>query len=611
MNMIRYFVFLSTLLLVFTSCSGEPMAVLNAEGENIQNLRLKEGREELVLDFSPALEITPQRQVIQLDMSLPEADLIADFYSPDGDEPALQRTISIPRGMSSGRTVLEYQLSVRGIDALSRVVLRKGPDFPRQPEQDDSPFTSLLGFRLPGSFGALEVDDYRIQISSDFSYTQRLHTMEASAEGGDGTGEGTMLNVYQEAEIASFLDDFEYLEYVPVIRLGYEFRKPEAGMPVRGFQEGEEIREFADPLPPLARVDLFSRESGAAPFQSFELRLRPGQQSVYLYPETFSQDISEIRFTHDSVNGRMRTLELLSIPRTGAEEESRLLPPPLPMDLGTIMNYSRGLWRNPDMEIYSWNLFPGVLILDFRDYELQARYLKRLAYFVEKEGFRGELLTNAQLSGRHGWNAHNYHPRDLSRFFNRASAEGFSLNEEELNLLELLLLRGILIEREGEYLEGEGQIISITDHPLQTDAARRLFLNHEALHGMFYNAPGFRELSNELWYGMEESSREYLSYYFSYVGYDPEDSYLMINEFQAYMLQQDIVNLRWMVQSRMAGRILRKFPGLESFVYSHNEDAGWEALRAGEELQTLIYQNFGLVAGDLFGLVPWKGETDL
>ncbi|AHC15620.1 hypothetical protein L21SP2_2259 [Salinispira pacifica] len=599
------------------------MPVLDSEGEQIQNFRLKSTDEQLTLDFSPPLEITPERQVLQLDMSLPDADLLAEVSEPDGDEPARRIPVSIPRGMSSGRTVLEYQLSAEGLSEISQIVLRKhadGPEStaessaessPARSGQEDSPFTSLLAFRLLDDFSALEIDDYRIRMPWYLSYNQRLLTMDGAPATGTETGAGPALNVYQEAEISSLMDDFPLLDYVPVIRLGYEYRKPEAGMPVRGFQEDEEAREFADPLPPLARVDLFSGESGAAPFQSFELRLRPGQQSVYLYPEMFSQDISAIRFTHDSVHGRMRALELLSIPRSPTVESPGPLPPPLPMDLGMIMNYSRGLWRNPEMELYSWNLFPQVLIIDFRDYELQARYLKRLAYFVEKEGFRGELLTNAQLAGRHGWNAHNYHPRDLSRFYNRAADEGFPLNEEELNLLELLLQRGILTENGGEYLEGEGQIISITDHPLQTEAARRLFLNHEALHGMFYNFPEFRELSTQLWNGMEESSREYLEYYFSYVGYDPEDSYLMINEFQAYMLQQDIVNLRWMVQSRMAPRILRRFPALENFVYGNNVDTGWEALRAGEALQTLIYQNYGLTAGDLFGLVPWEGDAEL
>ena len=40
-----------------------------------------------------------------------------------------------------------------------------------------------------------------------------------------------------------------------------------------------------------------------------------------------------------------------------------------------------------DYSIYRWDLIPSVLIFDFKDYVTQDRYLKRLAFFVEKVGF--------------------------------------------------------------------------------------------------------------------------------------------------------------------------------------------------------------------------------
>ena len=54
-------------------------------------------------------------------------------------------------------------------------------------------------------------------------------------------------------------------------------------------------------------------------------------------------------------------------------------------------------------------------------------FFRRLSYFVEKKGFRGSLMTNSELEGMHGWNAHDYRPEDLALFYTVADKQDFPL----------------------------------------------------------------------------------------------------------------------------------------------------------------------------------------
>ena len=90
---------------------------------------------------------------------------------------------------------------------------------------------------------------------------------------------------------------------------------------------------------------------------------------------------------------------------------------PITADLEQVLRTPIATWRSPQLEVFRWNLFPDVLVVDTRDFHLQDRMFTRLAYFVEKKGFRGALMTNLQLSGRHGWNAHDYGPDGLASFY--------------------------------------------------------------------------------------------------------------------------------------------------------------------------------------------------
>ena len=158
-----------------------------------------------------------------------------------------------------------------------------------------------------------------------------------------------------------------------------------------------------------------------------------------------------------------------------------------------ILSYRREAWRDARYEVFRWERFPSLLIFDTADYAVQERLFKRLAFFVEKAGFRGHLATDADIAALHGWNAHDYRAEDLAAFFEAARKTKFPLNAEETELRRILLASGLIrkaASAEGFITSGEGAIISISRESV--DYLRTLFITHEGFHGIFFQDKEFR-----------------------------------------------------------------------------------------------------------------------
>jgi hypothetical protein len=231
---------------------------------------------------------------------------------------------------------------------------------------------------------------------------------------------------------------------------------------------------------------------------------------------------------------------------------------PLPADPGIVLLYDPAHWRSPAYELFSWTRFPEVLIVDTADYGVQSRFFKRLAFFVEKRGYRGRLVTDAEIAGRHGFNAHDYRAEDLARFFRQAAEERFPLHPEEEQLRAILLANGILRRNNGEYAPGTGAVISISrsSGPL----LRRHLLTHEAFHGVFFASEAYRESCIDLWDALDEQERAFWLLFFRWVGYDTEDPYLSANELQAYLFQQERPEVGPYFRGVIATRLLASYP---------------------------------------------------
>jgi hypothetical protein len=227
-----------------------------------------------------------------------------------------------------------------------------------------------------------------------------------------------------------------------------------------------------------------------------------------------------------TVTGPLKSLQISTVP---ADE-------PLPADPGTILTWDRSAWRRPDFEVFSWGRFPRVLILDTASYDVQDGLFKRLAFFTEKAGHAGTIETPAALSEVHGYNAHDYRAEDLARFFSSAQRQGIALTTNERELARLLERNDVIRKADSGYTPGEGCIISISRS--SSALLRELLLTHESFHGAFFSLPAFRDSVEKEWTSLSPVEQELWMVFLASRSYDTSDHFLVVNEFQSYLLQQ-------------------------------------------------------------------------
>jgi hypothetical protein len=209
--------------------------------------------------------------------------------------------------------------------------------------------------------------------------------------------------------------------------------------------------------------------------------------------------------------------------------------------------------------LFRWDLLPHTLVFDFKDYEVQDRFLKRLAFFAEKPGFRGRLAPDREIAALHAWNAHDYPTATLAAFYELARTTAFPLNAEENELLELLLRYGVL-ERQGDasLREGRGAIISVARE--SPDWQRRTFMDHEAAHGLFFQDADYRTLAEGLWDALGQESRQFWLEHLAWRNYDVSHKYLNYNELQAYLVQQSVSRVEAYLGDNVLVRLSAAYP---------------------------------------------------
>jgi hypothetical protein len=327
----------------------------------------------------------------------------------------------------------------------------------------------------------------------------------------------------------------------------------------------------------------------------YSLAVRPGENEVVFHPG--AEGVQPGAITIRSSLPGLHVTRVAPAARTAPGA-------PLDADLGTILRYPRDAWREPAYELFRWSLYPDVLVFDTRDYEVQARFFKRLAFFVEKEGFRGQLLTDAELAGRHGYNAHNYNGEGLAAFFTAAQAAGFALTEEEELLRGIVLREGIIVRSGDGYAAGRGGLLSISQESWSIAGLRELLVTHEAYHGVFYSDQEYVDGVAEIWNGLSEPERRFWALLLDGMQYDVTDTYLVVNEFQAYLLQQSVANARWYFEVRSADRLRRWKPGEAAWVDNFLVEYRGALPEQVRGVNALLFAESGLVAGDVTCLMP-------
>ena len=221
------------------------------------------------------------------------------------------------------------------------------------------------------------------------------------------------------------------------------------------------------------------------------------------------------------------------------------VPSALIADLGHLNFQTPSRWRRTDFELYQWEAVPSILYFDFADYAVQRLMFGRLGFFVAVVGEAGTVRPEEEYEGRHSYNAHDYRPEDLVAFYETAAAAGVALNEYEALLQEILLAYGIIHSDGGRLAPGTGAVVSVAQETWRP--LRQRLVRHEALHGLFYAVPEFRDGVFAVWRDQPETLTRFFYYFLGnkgtldgregYSGYDVDREYLLVNEAMAHVLQ--------------------------------------------------------------------------
>lgn len=323
--------------------------------------------------------------------------------------------------------------------------------------------------------------------------------------------------------------------------------------------------------------------------EKYSVEVKPGNRRVYIYPHSDLLPLELINFSgeNEEVQVTIRGLQLL------LGYGTPLLP--LPADPGTVLAYNQEGWRDPDFELFSWDLYPHILIIDTADYSVQDRFFKRLAFYVEKKGFKGNIFTLAELAGKHGYNAHDYRAEDLARFFNEV--EGSPLTREEERLKSILTENGVIIKKSSGYEPGEGGIISISRS--SSKALRCHLLTHEIFHGIFFSRPDYREGCFAAWQELSFEEQEYWLLFLNWGGYDTADHYLVVNEFQAYLMQQPRRGVDYYFRELVPGRLIESYPQKEAHIRRILEAGNSGFTPSFDRLQGLLQSRPAVKGGEV------------
>lgn len=275
--------------------------------------------------------------------------------------------------------------------------------------------------------------------------------------------------------------------------------------------------------------------------ENYIVRRSPSQNVFTIQTSAAKDGFSLMEFTENASLVESVFMTANDIKLCSDEE---IVDEPFVSDLGMIILWPKSAWRTKDYELFRWEQFPDVLVFDFASYRIQNRFMTRLAYYVEKDGYRGKFVGDDFIETKKSYNAHDYKADDLADFFTQAEKKKIRLNKEEILLRKILVKNGIIVDGgNGNYLPGKGAVISMSKE--SWTELRYQLMAHEAWHGIYFIDPDFRKFADSIYEKTSSTAVGFLKSYFSSyesLDYDTKSGYLMRNEFMAYMLQQSPEN---------------------------------------------------------------------
>lgn len=330
--------------------------------------------------------------------------------------------------------------------------------------------------------------------------------------------------------------------------------------------------------------------------ESFVIRRSPVQNKFTIQAAGVKDPFSTMEFTENA-----ESIKAVMMSANPAEKytvnDAGVTLEPLTTDLGMIYLWPKSSWRRSDYELFRWEQFPDVLFFDFSRLSIQNEFFTRLAYFVEKTGYKGTLVSDYFVENKHGYNAHDYKADDMARFFTTAYNEKFKLNTRELILRDILIHNGIILNNgDGTYSAGHGAVISFARE--SSEHLRHQFMAHESWHGIYFTLKEFRDFVDTVYESFDPKAMSFLKTYFSVypsLQYDLKDEYLIRNEFMAYLMQQATKDAGAYFTTRAGwASVNAADPSSCSYVV---RTKGRDFTDAANELADFAFKSWGFTAG--------------
>jgi hypothetical protein len=193
------------------------------------------------------------------------------------------------------------------------------------------------------------------------------------------------------------------------------------------------------------------------------------------------------------------------------------------------------------IKVSRFALDPDIVVIDFPNLNVQGLMLDRVAALIEKAHLpRDRVLDDVALNEaiyncgdtiESYYYGHDYKAADLQKFYDLAVADGVKLNPDELWLKALLKQLGWLTPgANGAVITLPGAVDPITEE------MRAVILHHEISHGAFYTVPAYEAYSIAFWNSLTPADRAAFTDFLGRQGYDTNNTNLMLNETQAYLI---------------------------------------------------------------------------
>lgn len=218
--------------------------------------------------------------------------------------------------------------------------------------------------------------------------------------------------------------------------------------------------------------------------------------------------------------------------------------PPIPIDTETEAQIDA---TNPcATKISRLDADPDIVVIDFPSLTEQGLTLNRVAALIEKANLpRDRVLDDVGLNQAINdcgetiesyYYGHDYQAADLAKFFTLADVDHIQLNPHEVWLKYLLTQLGWL---SGDNLTPNttGAIITLPAATPPIDQhMRAVILHHEISHGAFYTIPAYATYATNFWNSLTPQDRAAFTSFLGRQGYDTNNTNLMLNETQAYLI---------------------------------------------------------------------------